>query len=83
MHMGMESNLNKLSKCDYGVLNHIADFVKNQISDDGLKYKDVDTLVSLLTEDLLDELYEVDESYNNEIDQLYEMIDGLQDQLFD
>lgn len=81
--MGMESNLNKLSKCDYGVLNHIADFVKNQISDDGLERKDVDALVSLLVDDLLDELHEIDESYSNEIDQLYEMIDGLQGQLFD
>ena len=81
--MGMESNLNKLSKCDYGVLNHIADFVKKQISDDGLERKDVDALVSLLVDDLLDELHEIDESYSNEIDQLYEMIDGLQGQLFD
>ena len=81
--MGMESNLDKLSKCNYEVLSHIADFIKNQISDDGLERKDVDALVSLLVDDLLDELYEVDESYSNEIDQLYEMIDGLQGQLFD
>ena len=81
--MGMESNLDKLSKCSYEALSHIADFIKNQISDDGLERKDVDALVSLLVDDLLDELYEIDESYSNEIDQLYEMIDGLQDQLFD